>query len=237
MSPLIQIIGRDTMSYCKTCHINYNTPLTHCLFCNNELNITDDISQLRYNYPEMKKRKQAKKFLLRLFTFLSLLSIVICFYLDFLSGIKSKEHWSLYVITSVLFVDAIMYLFTGSKRMLRKLTTLSYLTIVYLLFIAILSGYPFWAIDFIYPLGLIALNVSVTCYYLFGHRKELHNLAIYMLIPSLLSIVCVFHLCSLGIVYRWPSIACIGYSLVTIIGLFFFSTKKTKDELKRRFHL
>lgn len=225
------------MSYCKTCHITYHTPAKRCMFCQNELVENEEKTDSVYHYPEMKLKRQTRATLLRIISFLSVLCIGTVFFVDYCLNKHETLHWSLFVISSVLFVDALIYLLTDRKKMIKKLTTLSYLMIGYLLLLAVISKSTVWAMDFIYPLLLILQSLCVLCYYIFGHKKELHNIAIYLLIPAVLGMLSVIHLFLGNVVYRWPTIVCVVYSLVIVIGLFFFSTNKTKEELKRRFYL
>lgn len=234
------------MRYCKNCKLTYGTPLNHCLFCNNELTEDNGLSKLNgsnsysdsmdYHYPQFQKRKKARQNFLRFIYFLIIMSIISCIFLD-LTDKKPGISWSLYTTTCCLYVLYLVRLCASKQKKIKKITYSAYASIILNLLIGLYTDSPFWAIDFILPLGILGTNLCVTFYFLFRKREELHNIVIYNLVACLLGLIPLILFFTKQLTYTWPSITCGLYSLIILSGLMFFSTSQTKDELKRRFHL
>ena len=236
------------MRYCKNCKMTYGTPLTHCLFCNNELTMEKELEKvtketlsyagedLNFHYPQFHKRKRFGQTFLKFLYFLLLVSIVSCLFLD-LTDHKPGISWSLYTTTSCLYVFYLIHLYSSKRKKIKKVTFSAYATIVLILLIGLYTESPYWAIDFILPLGILITNLCLTYYFIFRRRKALHDVAIYNLVASLLGLIPLILFFTKQLTYTWPSLTCGLYSMVILFGLMFFPTTQTKEELKRRFHL
>lgn len=226
------------MKYCKTCNLSYNTPLTHCLFCNNQLEGEEELSNLTpdYHYPQFQKQKRARKYFKKILSFLIIVALFTCSYLD-LTVTKKGLSWSFYTNSSLLYVLYIGFLFAEKKKIIKKMTLAAYASVVFLLAIGLFSKTSVWAIDFILPLGLLSINICLTFYFIVRKRKALHDIAIYNLTTSFLGLIPFLLMIFNRLTYIWPSLTCGLYSLAILFGLLFFTTKETKEELKRRFHL
>lgn len=230
------------MNYCKTCKLSYQSPIHHCLFCNNELSnqppteysLTRPLEKpLEFHYPAVQKRRKTALILKKLLTFLLLVAIISCFFLDISDDITIS--WSLYPIASCLYVLYLIQIYTKRQKNIKKITYSAYASIVYLLMLGLFTK-PFWAIEFIFPLGILTTNLCLTFYFLTRKRRRLHDVAVYIVIASLLGLLPILLYFFDCLSYTWPSIACSLYSLVILFGLMFFSTQQTKEEIKRRFH-
>ncbi len=225
------------MRYCRTCNLSYNTPLAHCLFCNSQLEdcegLTNNASD--YYYPQFQKQKRARNYFKKILSFLIIVALFTCLFLDL--AVTKRLSWSLYTNSSLLYALYLGFLFASKKKKIKKVTSAAYASILFLLTIGIFGKDSVWAIDFILPLGLLTINICLTFYFLLRRRKALHDIAIYNLIASCLGLMPLFLIMLHKLTFTWPSITCGLYSLVILFGLLFFTTKDTKDELKRRFHL
>ncbi|WP_312368886.1 DUF6320 domain-containing protein [Lachnoclostridium sp.] len=229
------------MRYCKYCNLHYNTPLDHCLFCNNELTKTNlENSQQRmeqtYLYPEFQKRKNSKRFLLRLYTFLGLIAIITCVYLDLSNHLEKGLSWSRYVISPIAYLLFFMSIITSSKKSIQKIIYLSYLTLLFLVYLGSIGDSSVWSIEFVMPLGLISINITMLFFLLIKKRRH-HDYAIYSMLTSIIGMLPIILLFTHRLTYTWPTITCFLYSLTTFLGILFFTPEATKEELKRRLHL
>lgn len=225
------------MKYCKTCKLFYETPLKHCLFCNSPLEATTITSngEEQFLYPAFQKQKKAAKHFKKIMSFLLLIGTFTCIYLDLTESGKGLS-WSLYTTSCLIYALLICHLFAGKKKTIKKLTSATYVTIIFLIVIAFIGHNPFWAIDFILPLGIFTLNLCLT-FYLLKKHKVLHDVAIYSLVASLFGLIPFMLIFFHALTYTWPSIVCGLYSIAILFGLLFFSTKQTKEEFARRFHI
>ena len=226
------------MKYCKTCRLSYQTPLSHCLFCNTPIddNQTPSDDSMEFHYPIFIKQKKVRVMVQKIFSFLLLLAILSCLYIDLNDNTKGLS-WSLYTTTCFFFGLYQVLLFASRKKKIKKLVYSSYSVLLFLLLIALYGGSPFWAIDFILPLGLFATNLVLTFYFIIRKRKALYDIAIYILSTSLLGMIPLLLLLLDQLTYTWPSITCGLYSFAILFALLFFSTSHTKEEFKRRFHI
>lgn len=226
------------MKYCKTCKLSYQSPLSHCLFCNAPLEVTQNTSDeiLEFHYPAFTKQKKKAVMVKKILSFLLLVAILSCLYIDLNDKTKGLS-WSLYTTTCFLFGLYQIVLFTGKKKKIKKILYSSYSIIVFLILLAFYGGHPFWAIDFVYPLGLLVINLSLSFYFTVRKRKALYDIAIYILSTSLLGMIPLLLLLFDKLTFTWPSKVCVLYSFAVLFALLFFSTSQTKEELKRRFHI
>lgn len=228
------------MKYCKYCNIKYNTPLEHCMFCNNELMNTPgegiDVNDLVYHYPQFEKKKNVRRFLLRLFAFIGFITILSCIYLDVTNQSNPVFSWSRYVISSIVYALFLFSILTSNKKSIQKVTFSSYLTLLLLLYLGSLGKSSIWSVDFVLPFGLIAINIT-NLFFLVIKKKRHHDYAIYNMIASLIGLLPILFVLYGNLAYTWPSVVCFLYSLTTFLGIVFFTPHATKEEIKRRLHL
>jgi hypothetical protein len=236
------------MRYCKNCRITYGTPLDHCVFCNNELAMDQELTNsnnplsatlednFNFHYPQFHRKRKAALFFKKLLNFTIILSIIFCLFID-QTDKNPGISWSLYPTTCCLYVLYLIYLYSNKIKKIKKITYSAYASIILNLFLGLYTQSPFWAIDFILPLGIFTTNLCLTFYFIVRKRKALHDVAIYNLVASLFGLIPLLLFLLDRLTYTWPSIMCGLYSLLILSGLMFFSTNQTKEELKRRFHI
>ena len=222
------------MKYCKTCHITYRTPLNNCMFCNNPLSTTDT-GDCALHYPSVKKKSAKAKLLVRTANFLFLVANLFCLSIDFLFT-NSRIHWSLLVLGASLFVILSSKTIHGNRTKTSQFVTVFLLLLAEILSIGFITKTPSWAVYYILPLGLLFLTFFMTCL-LFGKVQRIYDYGIYMLSSSLLGLIPALILLCKKPDVRWPSVCCSLYSVVALLGLFFFTPRAAKEELKRRFYL
>ncbi|ABX41592.1 hypothetical protein Cphy_1214 [Lachnoclostridium phytofermentans ISDg] len=189
-----------------------------------------------YHYPAFQKRKNSKRFLLRLYTFLGLITMITCVYLDLSKNLDKGLSWSRYVISPIAYILLFLAIITNSKKSIQKVIYLSYLTLLFLVYLGSIGNSSVWSVDFVMPLGFISINITMLFFLLIKKRRH-HDYAIYSMLTSIIGILPVILLLNHSLTYTWPTITCFLYSLATFIGILIFSPEATKEELKRRLHL
>ncbi len=222
------------MKYCKNCKLSYHTPLSTCMFCNNELSATKNASE-SYCYPAYTKESNSRKTTLKIVSFILFVSNITCFVVDMASGNKGIS-WSLYVLSASIYSYIFLHLITKKAPGIKKVFYLFIISILELLSIGILLGTYHWVTDFILPFGIISLNITMTSF-LFGKRIKLFDTFIYTFVTCLLALPSLLLLLLQVTKTDWPSIACIIYSSVILIALCYFRPDEIKNELLRRMHL
>lgn len=221
------------MKYCKTCDVKYNTTLHKCLFCDSEL-IDDKKDELFYNYRPYIKEKKTFRNVYKVLIFINIVSALITMYIDY--TLNDKFMWSLIVLSANVYL---IFLFTAiHKKMKWSQQTILYIILSSILVLSIgviIRDYS-WAIDYVLPFS-IAFNILLLTLLIVINRKNFYDLMINLilmcilgLIPLLLNVLSVTH-------EKWPSRSTAIYAIITLAAMFILSTKETKEELKRRFHI
>jgi hypothetical protein len=219
------------MKYCKNCKLSFDTPLKQCLFCNSELEQHGETPV--YKFPAHKKISRRIKFY-RLFVFLNLIAVIASLYIDYTHA--SSLTWSLIVTISALYSIILTTILYMPSIWTSKLSKSIILTITALIFLGLALREFSWALDFVFPIGII-LNILILTLLLLANKKKwadyavnLFSISIVGLIPGILNLFKVT-----GVTL--PSAICFIYALTTLIGMFFLSSKENRDEFKRRFHV
>lgn len=219
------------MKYCKTCKISYDTPLERCLFCNQSLE--DDGDKTSYSFtPHVKKRRL--KHANRIFVFINTVSALIALYLDY--GNNASLTWSLIVAISNLYAIVLFLILYVKSVWITKLTKTVILTVMVILFLGLSIRDYGWALDYVFPLGITS-NIALLIILLLVNRKRWYDFSVHLLSVSVLGLVpALFDLLHV-LDTRWPSILCYLTGMTTLLGMFLLSSKESKDEFKRRFHI
>lgn len=221
------------MKYCKTCGIKVTSPIKNCILCNESLQYYDNKESLD-NYPKYKPRRELFKTFLRLVIITNVISILATLFLDFYTnGINLT--WSLVVSLSNLYFILIFSLIYVKMRLFSKIILASFITVFYVFLMGFLLSNYAWAIDFIFPFVIIFNIMLLTLLLLIDNKKWVDYVTTLLLI-SILGILSILLVIFKVTTITWPTIVLALYSLSTILGLFFFSSKEVKEDFKRRFH-
>lgn len=220
------------MRYCKTCKINYDTDLNNCLLCGGEL-IIGESDESSYKFKEFNKRPKSN-FYYRLFIFLNVMSMLITLILDYMNG--TPLTWSL--VVSLTNIYSIMMLLTlGNPTFwVSKFTK----TIIFTISVVILIGLSIrdytWAVDFVFPLAVTS-TILVLTILIFANRKKWYDYFASLFIITLIGLVPSILILANVLTISWPSIVCLIYSILTLLGMIFLPSKTSREEFKRRFHI
>lgn len=219
------------MRSCNNCKVTYDTPLKHCIFCESELSI-NELDRSTYKFTPFQKRG-SWVFFYRLFLFINLLSAGVALYVDYTSG--ASLSWSLVVAISNLYAVVLCTILYVPTVWTSKVTKGMVVSIMAALFIGLAIRDHRWALDFVFPLGVMANTLLLSILLLanrsrwFDHAVSLFGICLFGLIPGVLNFFG-----SIGT--HWPSIACFVYAIATLLGMVVLSTKESREEFKRRFH-
>ncbi|MBE5963010.1 MAG: hypothetical protein E7256_16795 [Lachnospiraceae bacterium] len=222
------------MRYCKTCHITYRTPLKNCMFCNNPLSITNN-GACEEHYPELETRRSGSHLFSRTTGFLFLLANLFCLSIDFFIA-KPRIHWSLLVLGACLFFVFSYQILKGNHTGISRFMSIFLLLVAEVVSIGFIVKSPAWAIDYVFPFCILFLTCFMTCF-LLGDSHRVYDYGIYVLSSALLGLIPFFLLIFGKLQDTWPSISCSIFSAIILLGLFFFTPRAAKEELKRRFYL
>ncbi len=220
------------MKYCKTCNVHYDTPIEHCLFCHGDL-VNDETHEPTYKYMPVTKKKKPNLWL-RFFVLLNMGSLIISLGLDYFDGMPLS--WSFTVGAANLYAIALTIFGFSSSTWPTKLNRLMITTVAGLFLIGLSLRDYHWALDYVFPFVIIAQILTLSGVILFNPRKWL-DVSANLLIMSILGLIpSVFFLLDINVV-NWPTLACVSYSFITLLGIIFIPSKESREEFKSRFHI
>lgn len=233
------------MKYCKSCGVNVDTDRMTCPLCKEVLEYFDD-SHIKgmEQYLGYKEKPKKLHIVRKLFLFLSIIVLTICAVVNIMT--YNGTLWSLIVAGTILYLWVLVkFTILSRKNIAKKLVLQAAAILLLFVFIQSLTPDTRWALPYALPFVMLATCFAITLLILIktmrykDYMLYLVSVALVGLIPLLLSIIdatkFLFEVNEK--IVRWPSIVCSLYALFTIIGLFIFGDRATKDEFKKRFHI
>lgn len=219
------------MSYCKNCEINYKAPLNKCMICGDDL--TPDLD-LKYHYQKHEKESKFKKNFLKAFILLNVISIFVNLTIDYLYN--DKLFYSLIVSASNVYLILFLNLIFNHQSFVKKLFKSIFLSLIYLIAIALLIKDYNWAIDLVLPALLISNTLTLTIITIVK-RKDWENYAIFLVLSTFVNIgIFLLNIFNVSET-KWLITTSFFYGLSTLLGLIIFTPKEIKDEFLRRLHI
>ena len=124
----------------------------------------------------------------------------------------------------------------GKSGYLAKTVCLVLLAIVMLLGIDYLTGYRRWSLDYVFPGGIIAIDLALFILILVN-RRNWQSYMMSELLTILLSIVPVVLLQMRIIHFPYLAWGSLGVSVFLFLGTLILGDQRARTELKRRFHI
>lgn len=223
---------------CKNCSVSFFSRTAICPLCGTEAEDLDFDTQNdscfypEYAEPKISKLDIAKKIIL----FLTIAFSSMAIFINMFSLTIQSSLWSL-LFVSCLFYTFVSFKTLSSKKMhtgakiLVQLLLISALVII----IDIFSGFKKWSTTFVIP-SLSFASSLVIVFIAVGKRSLYKEFSGYLLTSFLISIIPAL-LCLVKLsTHIWVGYASFLVSLLMLFGLYVFSEKDFKSEMKKRFH-
>lgn len=222
------------MKYCEQCQVYVDNPTEHCPLCFSGLRQADNHPEPPA-YPMVFRQVEQYHLMFRLLLMLSLTVAVVCIIINLMTN--RETLWSLVVVGNIV------YMWVAIGAAVRRWTKVGFNVLVQalslsglLLLIDGFTGYHGWALDYVIPFLLMTATLCVTLLSII-RRMDAKKFILYLFLTALTGLIPIV-LYALGLVkVMWPSLVCAVYSLLSLIGMFVFADRYTKQELKKRFHL
>lgn len=219
------------MSYCKNCEITYKTNLEKCLICGD---ILDHEEHSVDNYPKHKRVSPLKKYFLKSFILLNIISIIVTLTIDYLDD--SNLYFSLIVSSCNLYFIFFIKLLFNHFGVIRKIFSSVFLSSTLIVIIGIIIKDYHWAIDIVTPFLFVSNTLMLTIT-IFVKRKDWQEYALFLILSALSNILIVL-LNFLNISNtKWAITVSFFYGISTLLGLIIFTPKNIKEEFLRRLHI
>ncbi|MDL2287753.1 DUF6320 domain-containing protein [Oscillospiraceae bacterium OttesenSCG-928-F05] len=220
------------MKYCSACNVSVANPRERCPLCQAPLGGGGDERETFPITPSLYERYSL------FFRVLIFLSVTACVTVLAVNVILSTEYlWFLFVWSGIGYMWLTIIAMVRRRSSLSKKILFQVMQLSVLLFIIdLLTGFIGWSLDYAIPSicvsALLAINVIALV-----SKLRLNDYVIYVVANAALGLCpLIFVLTGVADVL-WPSITCVLTSGLSLVAIFVFSDKKTRQELFKRFHL
>lgn len=222
------------MQYCSYCGVYIRGNKKNCELCGNSLSTDDGRDENPKIYPDIPPAYE-HHLAIRIMLLISIITVVVNFavYLIFPVNIK----WPLFVVFGLLSMWLSLTMVIRKRHNIPK-NIMWQVAIVSALsfFWDWRTGFWGWSLDYIIPFACIAAMIVmyVTAKIM---KLSIREYIIYSLIDSLFGIIPI-----LFIVFHWinviyPSIICVGISIIFLSTIFIFHGENIMTELHKRMHI
>ena len=195
------------MNKCKKCNVVILDDTDRCPLCKHVLESDGIPGESRY--PDAIATARKFRFVENLVLFISIVAECLLIAINF--QVDREVAWSLVIGIILLYGNVVLRMaILGKSGYLAKTVCLVLLAIVMLLGIDYLTGYRRWSLDYVFPGGIIAIDLA--------------------LLPVVLLQMRIIHFPYLA----WGSL---GVSVFLFLGTLILGDQRARTELKRRFHI
>lgn len=223
------------MKRCKYCNAEVDTEKTFCPLCFNHLEGSAESAEGLYTLREKNETSaRTSLFLVKLFLFLSFVTVVVCTVVNILT--EPKIGWFWVVIWGIVYLWVLIAHTILSKRSAFRKVFLQVLTIVVLLYFAEKLSLRSWLFSYVYPgIGLAVITVLAMVSFISEKRGELClGFAITILLLGAGSIaILIFNAAS----FKLLNVINVISSFVALIGYILFGFGAMKNEFAKKWHL
>lgn len=221
------------MSRCNICGVEILDRTETCPLCHHVLE-KGGLEQ-EDTYPELKDVVKRFRFILHLFLFLS---IVLESFLVFVNLMVDPDFlWSVMVGFVLIYANVVIRLtLVGKSGYVFKLVSLVAMAVLVLLGIDAMTGLNFWSLNYVYPAGILVVDVGLLIMMIVNHR----NWQSYMMgqiLMILLSCVSFLFLCLKITDQFYLALVALAASVFIFLGTLILGDQRARSELYRRFHL
>ena len=221
------------MKYCRHCKVYIRENHKRCILCENILE--DRFEGVNEKvYPEIAPFYESH-LALKIMIFISIAALVISFGINtiFLSDVNLL----------VLFMFAVISIWLGLINILQKRYNVPKKIVWQVIIVSILAvfwdykiGWKGWSIDYVIPIACVSAMIIMYV------TAKIMNLSIrdyitYAFIDSIFGILPVVFIFFDLVNVVYPSIICIGFSILSLSAIFIFQGKEIKAEINRRMHI
>ena len=221
------------MNKCKKCNVVILDDTDRCPLCKHVLESDGIPGESRY--PDAIATARKFRFVENLVLFISIVAECLLIAINF--QVDREVAWSLVIGIILLYGNVVLRMaILGKSGYLAKTVCLVLLAIVMLLGIDYLTGYRRWSLDYVFPGGIIAIDLALFILILINRRNWQSYIMwqIFMILCSFVPII----LYLTGIIYvPYLALAALGTSVFLFLGTLIIGDRRARVELKRRFHI
>ncbi|MDD7314879.1 MAG: DUF6320 domain-containing protein [Bacilli bacterium] len=232
------------MKHCNKCNIDVDTTRMTCPLCRDVLVENNKPSTDFEPYEGYKPKPVKLHIARRIFIFLSIMICSVCAVINALT--YKGTIWSLVVIGGIIYLWVLIKGTIISRRNIALKLVLQALAITILLLqIQLITPNVHWLTPYALPFIMIGTIFSITLL-IFIKTMRYKDYMLYLIAVALVGTLPLILSFTKSVkplfilndkLILWPSIASALYAVLTIVGMFIFGDRATKDEFKKRFHI
>lgn len=220
------------MFYCPNCKVNIAGRRKRCPLCQGSIQGEGDTVEV---YPLIPTVFKEHKPYFRVLLFISVIAAIVCLGIN--AMIPSSGLWSLIVVAAIACVWLSSAIAINKRRNIIKNLMWQVVTVTGLCVLwDLVTGWRGWSIDFVLPI-LSVCALACILIILRVLKRYIADYMIYLISAAVLGILPLI-LWAVGLVQvAYPSLICVGLSLIGFSAIAIFQSENLWAELKRRFHL
>ena len=220
------------MSKCRQCNIEVLDETQRCPLCGSVLEPTGEVENM---YPNIRLKSRKLVFISRLYLFCAIAIEIFLINLCMLSDVQSL----VYIISGLVLLFGyivIRYAILGTSGYIAKTVVLTIIAVIMLVAIDFSVGYNGWSVNYAFPAGILLIDAGTLVLMAVNNKnwQSYIMLQIFMVLCSIMAIILNFvHIVTNPIV----SIVALNVSVILLLGTIIIGGRRSRVELKRRFHI
>lgn len=220
------------MSKCRQCNIEVLDETQRCPLCGSVLEPTVEVENM---YPNIRLKSRKLVFISRLYLFCAIAIEIFLINLCMLSDVQSL----VYIISGLVLLFGyivICYAILGTSGYIAKTVVLTIIAVIMLVAIDFSVGYNGWSVNYAFPAGILLIDAGTLVLMAVNNKnwQSYIMLQIFMVLCSIMAIILNFvHIVTNPIV----SIVALNVSVILLLGTIIIGGRRSRVELKRRFHI
>lgn len=219
------------MMYCKKCNVSINGEKRCCPLCQGNL-IGEPSPEA---YPEISQPHYSRHFLIRLISFIAIVSAVVCTFVNIM--LPQFGYWCIFADAGILcgWITAVIGI-TYRKRLTSNIMIQLFIVTIMCLLWDKFTGWHKWSIDFVIPCSCFASTVAI-CVISLIKKLPKSEYIVYLIINGIYGLVPLIFIVKgvLNVIY--PSAICTALSIILVSALFLFEGKSVSSEISKKMHL
>ncbi len=184
---------------------------------------------------ERKLMKKENQKILQGFSFLCLLTAVVCGMINYFMTGTLNWFWFAGAGCVCAWLVVMVAYFKRRNILKNEMWQLLIITVIAVLWDN-LTGWRGWSVNFVFPIGVMAVLISVPVIAKICRLARVEYL-FYLIQACLAGFIPVILICTGTVTFQYPSVLCAGISFITLAGLFIFRQKEMRREFHKKFRM
>ena len=221
------------MNYCEQCKVSVTGQRSRCPLCQSVLR--DEGEPYEEVFPVIPTVYNRFQFFFKLLIFASAVLGIVSAVINLL--LPQSGVWSLFVLGGIGCLWVFLFIAVRKRNNIPKnILWQVAVTILFCLLWDLFTGWHGWSVDYVVPsicvAAMAALAVTAKVF-----RLVVGDFLFYLLISVLFGILPVISILLGWVQVLYPSLICVGCSLVSLAAVLIFQGENMKREWRRRMHL